>query len=69
MTPIILLNLILVVIAILLVIAEKFLVTYGECKITINKEKILTVNGGESLLSHFAPNKIFIPSACGGKAA
>ncbi|MBI4335654.1 MAG: 2Fe-2S iron-sulfur cluster binding domain-containing protein [Candidatus Omnitrophica bacterium] len=61
-------NGILVVIAILLVAAEKFLVTYGECKITINKEKILTVNGGGSLLSLFAENKIFIPSACGGKA-
>jgi len=61
-------NAILVVIAILLVVAEKFLVTYGECKITINKEKILTVNGGDNLLSYFAQNKIFIPSACGGKA-
>ena len=56
------------VIAIILVIAERFLVTYGECKIAINKEKILNVQGGDSLLSYFAQNKIFIPSACGGKA-
>lgn len=68
MIPILLMNAILVVIAMLLIIAEKFLVTYGECKITINKEKILTVEGGDSLLSYFAQNKIFIPSACGGKA-
>lgn len=68
MIPILLMNGILIVIAILLVVAEKFLVTYGECKITINKEKILNVNGGDSLLSYFAQNKIFIPSACGGKA-
>ncbi len=61
-------NLILFVIAVLLVIAEKFLVTYGECKIILNKDKILTVQGGNSLLSYFAENKIFIPSACGGKA-
>ena len=68
MIPIFIMNGILVVIAILLVVAEKFLVTYGECKITINKEKILTVSGGENLLSYFGQNKIFIPSACGGKA-
>jgi len=68
MTAIFIMNIILVVIAILLVIAEKFLVTYGDCRITINKEKILTVSGGENLLSYFAQNKIFVPSACGGKA-
>ncbi|MFA4843241.1 MAG: FAD-binding oxidoreductase [Candidatus Omnitrophota bacterium] len=68
MIPVLIMNAILVVIAILLVVAEKYLVTYGECKITINKEKILTINGGSSLLSCFAENKIFIPSACGGKA-
>lgn len=61
-------NVILVVIAIILVVAERYLVTYGECKITINKEKILTVTGGGTLLNYFADNKIFIPSACGGKA-
>ncbi len=68
MIPILVMNLILIVIAVLLVIAEKYLVTYGECKITINKEKILTVQGGDSLLNYFAQEKIFIPSACGGKA-
>jgi Na+-transporting NADH:ubiquinone oxidoreductase subunit F len=68
MTAIFIMNGILLVIAMFLIIAEKFLVTYGECKITINKEKILTVFGGDNLLSYFAQNKIFIPSACGGKA-
>lgn len=68
MLPILIMNGILAVIAILLVIAEKYLVTYGECRITINKEKILTVNGGNTLLNYFAENKIFAPSACGGKA-
>jgi Na+-transporting NADH:ubiquinone oxidoreductase subunit F len=61
-------NLIFVVIAILLVVAEKFLVTYGECEIVINKEKILQVWGGDTLLNYFAQHKIFIPSACGGKS-
>lgn len=68
MLSILVINGILLVIAVILVIAERFLVTYGECKITINKEKILSVQGGDSLLSYFAQNKIFIPSACGGKA-
>lgn len=68
MISILIMNGILVVMAILLVVAEKYLVTYGECKITINKEKMLTVMGGNTLLNYFAENKIFIPSACGGKA-
>src|SRR3989338_1281550 len=66
--PLLLMTVILVTLAIILVVAEKYLVTYGECKITINKEKILTVQGGGSLLNYFAESKIFIPSACGGKA-
>lgn len=68
MLPVLVMNGILLVIAIVLIIAERLLVTYGECKITINKEKILAVNGGDNLLSYFAQNNIFIPSACGGKA-
>src|SRR3989338_9973091 len=68
MLSILVMDMILVVVALLLIIAERFLVTYGECKVTINKEKILTVNGGDSLLSYFVQNKIFVPSACGGKA-
>src|SRR3989338_6178086 len=61
-------NAILVALAVILVVAEKYLVTYGECKITINKEKMLAVQGGNMLFNYFAENKIFIPSACGGKA-
>lgn len=57
------------VLTVLIIIAEKFMNNYGECKIDINdKEKELTVDGGSSLLSSLAANKIFIPSACGGKA-
>jgi len=68
MLAILIMNSILLAIAVLLVIAEKFLVTYGECEIVINKEKILKVQGGDMLLNYFARHKIFIPSACGGKA-
>lgn len=60
----------LLVIAIILLIAERFLVSYGECSININRDKdrSFKVAGGDSLLSYLNDNKIFIPSACGGKA-
>ena len=53
--------------AALLVISEYFIVRYGQCKITINQEKELEIEGGKSLLSSLIENKIFIPSACGGR--
>ena len=53
--------------ALLLVIAERFLANYGECTITINNDKQLTVEGGASLLASLAQEKIFLPSACGGR--
>lgn len=53
--------------AILLVIAERFLVNYGDCKVTINNEKELIVKGGASLLATLNGQKIFLPSACGGR--
>ena len=55
------------VLALLLVVAEKFIANYGQCSIDINGQKQLTVQGGKSLLSALAENKIFIPSACGGR--
>ena len=55
------------VLAILLVIAERFLANYGECKITINEQKELIVSGGSSLLATLNNQKIFLPSACGGR--
>ncbi len=53
--------------ALLLVIAEFFFANYGECALTINNEKNVTVQGGSSLLSSLSSQKIFISSACGGK--
>ncbi len=65
--PIILIG-VLVVITLLLILAEKALGGGGEKTLTINDEKELTVTGDDSVLSTLARNKIFIPSACGGKA-
>ncbi|MEW6536243.1 MAG: 2Fe-2S iron-sulfur cluster binding domain-containing protein [Candidatus Auribacterota bacterium] len=53
--------------AAILVIAERVIANYGECTITINKDKHITLKGGCSLLEALTSEKIFIPSACGGK--
>ena len=59
-----------VALASLLIIAERFLVDYGVCKLDINAgEKPLEVDGGQTLLSSLYANEIFIPSACGGKGS
>lgn len=57
-----------IILGILLILADHFLSNYGKCKITINNDMNFTVDGGNSLLSSLFDNKIFIPSACGGKA-
>ena len=54
--------------AALLVLSESYIANYGECRITINDERELTVQGGKDLLSTLTAEKIFIPSACGGRA-
>ena len=53
--------------AAILVVSERYLADYGPCKITINNEKEMTVQGGKNLLSILTEKKIFIPSACGGR--
>ena len=50
-----------------MVASEKVFADYGQCKITINDEKQISVAGGKSLLSALNGEKIFIPNACGGK--
>lgn len=55
------------VLAILLVIAERYLANYGECKILINDKEELKVKGGGTLLATLNRQKIFLPSACGGR--
>ncbi len=56
--------------AILLMIAEFFFANYGEYVIDINDgEKSLTVKGGQNLLGTLGEQKIFLPSACGGRGS
>ena len=55
--------------AILVVIADGIFNNYGECTLDINNGHTkFTVNGGSTLLSSLAGQRVFIPSACGGKA-
>lgn len=53
----------------LLLYARKRLVPQGKVHIGINGEKDLEVEMGSSLLSTLAAQKIFLPSACGGKGS
>jgi Na+-transporting NADH:ubiquinone oxidoreductase subunit F len=53
----------------LLTFAKNKLVASGDVHIVINHEKTLTVPAGGTLLGTLADNKIFIPSACGGKGS
>jgi Na+-transporting NADH:ubiquinone oxidoreductase subunit F len=71
-TPLLIMNFILLGVTILLAIADRLLVTYGECKIKISKEdeeKEITVQGGNYLLTYLTANKIKINSSCGGKGS
>ncbi|TVP84405.1 MAG: oxidoreductase [Acholeplasmataceae bacterium] len=65
--PIILIGVLLVITA-LLVVAEKLLGAAGEKRIIINDEKEIIVHGDDTVLNTLTNHKIFIPSACGGKA-
>ena len=55
----------------LLMLAKARLVSSGDVTITVNDdpEKALTVPAGSTLLGTLANQKIFIPSACGGKGS
>ncbi len=55
--------------AILMVIADATIANYGEVKVTINSTKVVETQGGRSLLATLMAEKIFIPSACGGKGS
>ncbi len=58
-----------VVLAAVLVIAQRFLSNYGDCKININGKREIVVKGGNTLLGTLSDQQIFIPSACGGRGS
>lgn len=55
--------------AAILTISDRTIGNYGEVTLTINEDKNYTVKGGSSLLDTLRSEKIFIPSACGGKGS
>jgi len=57
------------VLAIIMVIADATIANYGEVTVKINDDKEVTVTGGRPLLSSLMEEKIFIPSACGGRGS
>jgi NADH:ubiquinone oxidoreductase subunit E/ferredoxin len=69
--PVIIVSLILLVVTILLAIADRLLVNYGECRIIVHQEdeqKEFVVQGGSHLLANLTDNGISVNSSCGGKA-
>ena len=61
--------LVIVTMVVVLMIAKSKLVASGDVTITINEDpdKALVTPAGGTLLNTLGENKIFIPSACGGK--
>jgi len=57
------------VLAVILVIADATIANYGDVKVTVNDQKELTIKGGRPLLGSLMEQKLFIPSACGGKGS
>lgn len=55
--------------ALLMSVAQSTIGNFGEQTITVNNEKKLTMDGGDTLLAGLIDNEVFIPSACGGKGS
>jgi Na+-transporting NADH:ubiquinone oxidoreductase subunit F len=54
-------------ILVIISLLKRFIAVYGEYRITVNGEKILTVPGGKPLSQALFEEKIYVPSACGGR--
>jgi Na+-transporting NADH:ubiquinone oxidoreductase subunit F len=64
-------NVLLVALVAVLLVAKSKLVNTEEVTITVNEdpENTLKIQAGDTLLNALSANKIFIPSACGGKGS
>ena len=58
-----------IALAVLMLVAEATIANYGDVCVTVNDERDFTVRGGRSLLSTLKDEKLFIPSACGGRGS
>ncbi len=70
---VLIMNVILFVITVILAIADKLLVSYSTCKITVDREgedkEDFDVEGGDNLLTYLTDKGIEINSSCGGKGS
>ena len=60
---------IILLLVVILLVAKKYLSPSGKVNITINDDKVLTVDQGSSVMATLNENGIYLPSACGGKAS
>ena len=70
--PILVMNGLLLIITVLLLIADKLLVSYGECKISVlegDEVKEILVDGGINLLTALNDNGFDVSNSCGGKGS
>lgn len=66
-TPIILVG-VLVIITLFIILLDKMMGGGGLKKIVINDEQVIEVVNEDTVLATLAQHKIYVPSACGGKA-
>ncbi len=57
------------ILAAVLTLADRTVGNYGQVTMVINDDKEFTVDGGSTVLSTLINEKVFIPSACGGKGS
>ena len=72
LAPILIIAVLLLVVTTLLAIADKLLLSYGECNVTVrqgDEVKTFTVQGGGYLLSTLAENDVNVTSSCAGNAS
>jgi len=70
--PLLVMNGLLLVITVLLGVADRLLVTYGRCRVTIRRkegDQSFDVQGGGTLLACLTEQGIEISSSCGGKGS
>lgn len=60
---------IILLLTIIILIAKKLLISSGKVKVSINSDKELEVEQGDTLLKTLSNNSIYLPSACGGKGS
>lgn len=66
-TPLLFTAVFILIIAAVILIMDRLILKYKDYSLTINDDKEYSVHGGKALLKELSRNKIFIPSACGGK--